>query len=564
MATTKPVVGLRGKIILIFALSMVLVLGLAGDGLWESFKSIREFDRDVMAEQGTAVSVEAMEVTFKKQVQEWKDLLLRGKNPDAFQKYWTNFQNRESDVRAQGEKLVSLTRDQDAKQLLEQFLTAHAGMAQAYRAGLDKFTASGFDGSAGDQAVAGIDRQPTELLTKARERIVASAASHAGEVSAHARAALWWNLGLLVGGAVVSLALFFVILQKAVTGPLIHMVEVIDMLATGNTDVVVEGSERSDEVGELARSVGVFRDDMIQMARMRRQQEDADARAAAERKRIMQALADRFEQAVMGLVRDVSSQSSEMVTTLAAMTEGAQQTSLRASTVAAAATQASVNVETVAAAAEELSASIGEISRQVSDAASVSASASNEAEQTNARMEALASAASKITDVVNLINDIAAQTNLLALNATIEAARAGDAGKGFAVVANEVKSLANQTARATEEITSQINGVQAETHDAVEAIRTIGSVIVRVRQISSGIAAAVEQQGAATQEIARNVQEAFVGTSDVSSNIQGIARTADDAGAASQQMLSASGRLASNAETLRIEVTRFLAEVRAG
>jgi methyl-accepting chemotaxis protein len=218
----------------------------------------------------------------------------------------------------------------------------------------------------------------------------------------------------------------------------------------------------------------------------------------------------------------------------------------------------------VAAATEELSSSISEISRHVSEAAKVSTQASEETARTNTMVEGLARAADKIGEVVKLINDIASQTNLLALNATIEAARAGDAGKGFAVVAGEVKNLANQTGRATEEISSQIAAVQEETRRTVEAIRNIGSVIDQVREISSGIASAVEEQGAATQEIARNVQQAATGTQDVSANIVGISQSANDAVEGAHQILAASGDLAKNSETMRLEVTRFLDGVRAG
>lgn len=292
--------------------------------------------------------------------------------------------------------------------------------------------------------------------------------------------------------------------------------------------------------------------------------ETMNEKAVSERRLAMTAMANDFEAKVMGLVKNVSAQATEMQSIAQTLASGAQQTSGQASNVAAAAQQATENVQTVASATEELSSSVSEISRQVSESAKVSELASQEAVLTNSRVESLAKAADKIGEVVKLINDIASQTNLLALNATIEAARAGDAGKGFAVVAGEVKSLANQTGRATEEISGQIAAVQEETRRTVEAIRNIASIIEQVRQISSGIASAVEQQGAATQEIARNIQEAAKGTQNVTQNIVGISEGASQTTEGSHQVFEASSDLAKNSETMRTEVLRFLDNVKAG
>ncbi|BAE52494.1 methyl-accepting chemotaxis protein [Paramagnetospirillum magneticum] len=373
------------------------------------------------------------------------------------------------------------------------------------------------------------------------------------------------DLSILVGAisVVIGMVLAFFI-SRSITNPVNAMTRAMGVLAGGDTSVEIPATGQKDEIGEMAHAVQVFKDNAIRVKAMQKEQEDAKARAEAERKQAMLNMADSFESAVMGLVKGVSAQASEMQATSQSMSAGAQQTSAQAATVAAAAQEATANVQTVAAAAEELSSSISEISRQVAEAAQVSATASEETARTNAMVQGLAHAADKIGEVVSLINDIAAQTNLLALNATIEAARAGDAGKGFAVVANEVKNLANQTARATEEISSQVGSVQEETRRAVDAIRNIATVIEQVQQISSGIASAVEEQGAATAEIARNVQEAAKGTQDVSANVQGITQTASETGAASQQVLAASGELARNSETLRAEVDKFLDGVRAG
>jgi len=256
----------------------------------------------------------------------------------------------------------------------------------------------------------------------------------------------------------------------------------------------------------------------------------------------------------------VASASTELQNTAQAMAATAEETNVQASAVAAASEEASTNVQTVAAAAEELSSSLEEVGRQVTESSSIARSAVEEAAKTNTSVEGLSVAAHKIGEVVELINDIASQTNLLALNATIEAARAGEAGKGFAVVANEVKSLANQTAKATEEISAQIGSMQSATNEAVGAIKGIGETIGNINEIASAIAAAVEEQTAATQEIARNVQQASAGTAEVSSNINGVTQAATETGSSAAEVLSAAKELSTQAEKLRTDIQEFMKE----
>jgi len=372
------------------------------------------------------------------------------------------------------------------------------------------------------------------------------------------------NSAIVVGILAVILGVGFAVgIARSIAHPITQMTGSMEQLAGGQLDMVVPCTEQGGEIGGMARTLQVFQDNARQVEALRRQQAETEVRAAAERKKAMHDLADQFESTVMGVVTVVSSSAVQMQSTAQSLSASAHQATSQATAVASASEQASSNVQTVASATEQLSASISEIASQVGQAASISETAASETERTNARVEALAEAAARIGEVVNLINSIASQTNLLALNATIEAARAGDAGKGFAVVAGEVKNLANQTAKATEEIGSQIASIQAETKNAVDAIRNIGGIIDQVRNISGGISDAVEQQRAATSEIARNVQEAAQGTELVTNNIISVSEAATHTGGAASQVLSSSGLLAQNSGRLKDEVVRFLQNVRA-
>jgi methyl-accepting chemotaxis protein len=368
-------------------------------------------------------------------------------------------------------------------------------------------------------------------------------------------------LACLVAAGMAILYGFYNVLAR-VTRPLDHTTGTMSRLASGDLDVTVSGADRRDEIGAMVRAVQVFKDAMIA-------KRDADAAAISEnaakmrRAQVLDDATRSFQSQVSQLTHGLSSAATELQATAQTMTATATETASQSTTVAAAAEEAASNVNTVAAAAEELGSSVQEIGRQVAGSAELAQRAVHEADQTGTLVQELSAAVSRIGDVVGLISNIAGQTNLLALNATIEAARAGAAGKGFAVVASEVKALAEQTAKATNEISGQIAQIQASTG---QAVTSIGGITGRIREISgvaTSIAAAVEEQGAATQEIVRNVTQAAQGTGEVTSNISGVAGAAEETGAAASQVLGAASELSRQSEHLAAEVGRFLGTVRA-
>jgi methyl-accepting chemotaxis protein len=369
-------------------------------------------------------------------------------------------------------------------------------------------------------------------------------------------------LAVILGIAIIVGIGVGIYLVRDVSRGIASIVEPMQALGSGDLTAQVPHQGEKTEIGAMADTLQVFKQALI--AKKAADEAAAhDAEAKIERGRRVDGITRDFESMIGDIVNTVSSASAQLEASAGTLTATAERSRELTTMVAAASEEASTNVQSVASATEEMASSVNEISRQVQDSARMATDAVDQARKTNDRVSELSKAASRIGDVVELINTIAGQTNLLALNATIEAARAGEAGRGFAVVASEVKALAEQTAKATGEIGTQITGIQAATQDSVNAIKEISGTIEKLSEISSTIAAAVEEQGAATQEISRNVQQAAQGTMQVSSNITDVQRGASETGSASSQVLSASQTLSRDSNRLKVEVSKFLNTVRA-
>ncbi|CCG39726.1 methyl-accepting chemotaxis protein [Magnetospirillum molischianum] len=457
-------------------------------------------------------------------------------------------------------KIRELNPDADSRVLIdaiavkeEAFARSSTAVLAAARAGSEELvTLSRTSASAAAAA-----REAVRVFFKREEDRQAQTNREADEM-ARLRSILLVSSSAIV--LIVGIGLGALIAQRGVSRPLRACVEEVHSLAKGDLSISIAGTERKDELGEVATALLTLRDQL-------RHNQELEAAAAREneakirRAILMGELVAEFNRTAKATLQDVSNASGELGQTSTALERDAQDTGTRATTVAAAANEAAVNVDTVAAAVEELSSSISEISRQVGHSIESSAQAVQAADRAASSVRILSKAAADISTVVGLITDIASQTNLLALNATIEAARAGEAGKGFAVVAGEVKTLANQTGRATEDITRQVEAVQAQTNDVVTALDEVIASIHGMEHVASQIAAAVEEQNAATHEIARNIEQAALGTGEVSANINGIQDAASRNGNGATQVRQSSERLTRVAETLRHAVEGFLTSI---
>ncbi|TBW38687.1 methyl-accepting chemotaxis protein [Siculibacillus lacustris] len=452
-------------------------------------------------------------------------------------------------------------------------LTATLDMPATVRAGIERaattYEAGFLAWVDGDRAIAAAEKSMMQVhgellpVIDAAEKSVARQAEVA-KAEAAARTAATERLMLIVFGAVaVLLAGLSLMIGRAIAGPIGAMTGAMDRLAGGDLDVVVPGGDKTNEIGHMAKAVAVFRDNARERRRLEAERAGEVSRAAAERRRVMMELADTFERQVGGVVATVSEAASQLETAAQTLAGSADAASAQSIAVAGASEEATANVQSVAASTEELATTVREVGRQVETSASIAGQAMTEASEATTRVHGLSGAAERIGSIVQLIAEIAGKTNLLALNATIEAARAGDAGRGFAVVAAEVKGLADQTAKATAQIGTQVEAIQTSTGEAAAAIAGIGRTIETMNAIAGTIAAAVEEQSAATREIATNLSQAARGASDVSVNIEGVSAATAGSSAASAQVLSSARDLTHQAETLRSAVGRFLSDVRA-
>jgi methyl-accepting chemotaxis protein len=461
-------------------------------------------------------------------------------------------------------RFETVTLDADQRALIETFRTAvgnrREASAKVFELALAGKVNEAFDYSRGVaakhrqiaiEAVGKLIAMNVEKMQAARDASVAMAA----------QTRAWLVIGAAAGLICAFGVLGWIALYQ-ISRPLAFMTREMTKLANGDLNIEIEGADRADEVGGLARSLQVFKENAVTARRLEAEQRQQQVQKENRQQAVDEYIAV-FDQQVCEALDTLSAASTEMHATAGSMSSTAVETSRQTTAVATASDQASANVATVAAATEQLHASTNEISRQVTQSAEFARTAVVEAERTNATIQGLAETAQKIGEVVSLIQNIASQTNLLALNATIEAARAGEAGRGFAVVASEVKALANQTAKATEDISMQIAAIQGETGLAVDAIKAIGGTIRQMNEIASAIAAAVEEQGAATRDISHNIQLVAQGTNGVATNIAGVNEAAQETGTAAGQVLTAADDLSRQADKLRTNVNGFLGKIRA-
>jgi len=465
------------------------------------------------------------------------------------------------------EKLKAAETSHDASaETAELFKKLHAAVAAYLKQANDALDMADGDPASALIFIKGAERQFVSIREFTKKLILVSNGRRDREI-AGAHTALQAQKSMLAG-IVLAVALIGVLISflvgRDISRPVVAMCAAMRELAKGDFSIQLPGLDRRDEVGQMARAVEEFKLQAVAKAQREAAEREEKGREQDQaRKAELRNFADRFETAVGEIVDKVSSTSDSLEGAANTMSKTAETTRELTGVVASASQEASTNVQTVAASAEELASSVAEIARQVQESSRIAAEAVDQAARTDHRIGELSQLANRVGDVVKFITAIAEQTNLLALNATIEAARAGDAGRGFAVVAQEVKALATQTAKATEEISGQISGIQASTQDSVAAISDITKTIGRIAEIATAVAAAVEQQGAATQEIARNVQQAAQGTSRVVANIGNVNRGASETGAASAQVLSSAQLLANESSRLKREMENFLTSVRA-
>jgi methyl-accepting chemotaxis protein len=469
-----------------------------------------------------------MQVNFKKQVQAWKDILIRGSDADSLDKYTKEFYSLENDVDKSASSLQSSVKDSELQRTLSEFDDAHKHLGEKYRAGLEVFQRSkGRDFAAVDAMVKGQDRAPTDLIDGIVASLQKLSASRQARIAASATTTqritiVWGIIALMISLFVAAY------LSRWVTSSI--------RIALGRAEAIAQGDlsgehlviASKDELGELSAAFNAMQDKLRTM---------------------IASVADD--------ARQVANASEEFSAVSQQITSNSEETTAQANAVSAATDMVNRNLQTVATGAEEMSTTIEDIAKNSSESARVANDAVKTAETTNAIISKLGVSSAEIGQVIKVITTIAGQTNLLALNATIEAARAGDAGKGFAVVANEVKELAKQTAKATEDISQKIATIQTDTKEAVDAIAAISSVINHLNDFSTVIATAVEEQSATTSEMSRNVTDAAKGSTEIAQNIAGVSQAAQSTSSSAHESMKAAQQLAEMSTRLRGLVEQF-------
>jgi methyl-accepting chemotaxis protein len=458
---------LRGKLLFIFGITILLLLAAVGQGFWSFNASLSTYEQDVARSQLNAINVVAMEAGFKEQVQEWKNTLLRGKKPENLEKYWGSFQKQEAKVRDEAEQLSRNIADPHSAKLVNEFLAAHKTMGEAYRRGFEEFKKGNFDSAVGDAAVAGIDRAPTTLLTKAKNELVATAAKQSDSAARAARSGIKISLSLFLAAAVVGIGLFVIAIQRAITKPLGSLREAMDDMAAGNLSISVGGGERGDEIGDITRA--------------------------------LQKSAARIGATIGGIRasgREVTNASVELSTSVTSLSQRTE--------------EQAASLEQTSASMEELSSTVrrnAENAQQATQSASATRDVADRGGKVVAEavtaMAKIEESSRKISDIIGVIDEIARQTNLLALNAAVEAARAGEAGRGFAVVASEVRSLAQRSSQAAKDIKDLITNSNGQVElvnrtgssltEIVEAIRSVVDIVASIANASTEQATGIEQ-----------------------------------------------------------------------